>query len=341
LKNKEKWIVLEKIPGSKLASSIQNRTVDILGDQNSNTRTCRLFLTQRKQHTSTLKSFIKPNMAANEEEETVTLTAATVPLRSTNAKEDEGISVDDEEVAAVEEVAPVKVVDLDTTAETTKKNCCALALDIISLVCMSMFTIFFICGASFFHPDTLIDANGDVKTSYPDEPSVFITVAVLFFIASLSIEVYKRKSDGVWHIVMTSLCIFGGFLWFVASLMGLTSVNNLAAFSGLWITGTLFTLAFYTFDAVMIFIKSGPKPLFKTASVLFAWVANILFLGGGAMDASISNANWIGITFADLEDMAGLYISGGVFYIFFTICYGLSLFKPTCNVKFTITFTSE
>jgi hypothetical protein len=275
-------------------------------------------------------------MAANEEEETITLTAA-APLRSKNAKEDEEASVDDEEVAAVE------VVDIDTTAakDTSKKDCCALALDIISLVCISIFTIFFICGASFFHPDTIIDAYGYLKAGRPDEPFAFITVAILFFVASLSIEVYKRKSDGVWHIVMTSLCIFGGFLWFVASIMLFTSVAKDEAFSGLWITGTLFILAFYTFDAVMIFIKSGPKPLFKTASVLCAWVANILFLSGGAKYAAVTNAVNSGnaITLGDMEDFAGLFISGGVFYIFFTIWYGISLFKP--NIKFTMVITSE
>lgn len=272
-------------------------------------------------------------MTSNEEEETTTLTT-TAPLRNKDAKKDGGLSADDEEVAAVE------VVDIDTTAKTNKKNCCALALDIISIVCMSLFSIFFICGASFFHPDTLIDADGYYKMNRPDEPSAFVTVAALLFIASLSIEVYKRKSDGVWHIIMTSLCIFGGFLWFVGSIMLFTSVGEAEAFSGLWITGTLFTLAFYIFDGVMIFVKSGPKPLFKTASVLFAWVANLLLLSGGAKYAAVTNAE--NITYkllGDLEDIAGLFISGGVFYIFFTICYGISLFKP--NVKFTIVITSE
>ncbi len=254
----------------------------------------------------------------------------TAPLRNKDAKKDGGLSADDEEVAAVE------VVDIDTTAKTNKKNCCALALDIISIVCMSLFSIFFICGASFFHPDTLIDADGYYKMNRPDEPSAFVTVAALLFIASLRIEVYKRKSDSVWHIIMTSLCIFGGFLWFVA-------VDEAEAFLGLWITGTFFTLAFYTFDGVMIFVKSGPKPLFKTTSVLFAWAANLLLLNGGAKYAAVTNAIKSGnITFVelldDLEDIAGLFISGGVFYIFFTICYGLSLFES--NVKFTKIITS-
>ena len=169
----------------------------------------------------------------------------------------------------------VKNENEEITGQQKENKCCLLALDIVSTSCLYIMSIFFVVGSAFTHPNTY-------SKNRPSEPFVFMTLGVLALLTTASIDVYKNRTKGVLAIVMSSLVIVCGFVWFIGSIFLYEKTMNIQTWGILWIVGCLFNLTSITYGIVIVFIKSGPKSLFQTISLGLSWLANLLLLAGAA-----------------------------------------------------------
>mmetsp|Transcript_2831 Transcript_2831/g.4283 ORF Transcript_2831/g.4283 Transcript_2831/m.4283 type:complete len:291 (-) Transcript_2831:284-1156(-) len=196
-------------------------------------------------------------------------------------------------------------------------TCCMLAFDIIAVVSLFLMSIFFICGAAALQPG--------------GEPVGFFVVASLLFLTKASIEVHKRKFNGVLDIAFSSLGIGAGFFWFVASFFVKPSLES-GPFGGLWIVGTMFNLTLITFDIVMVY-RSPANYLFHAIALALEWLANLMFMAGAAKLLSSYESPFYA-SYCDYKDYAGLIISGAIMYFLYAIFYTLKLFLK--GVTFTV-----
>ncbi len=194
--------------------------------------------------------------------------------------------------------------------DPTNRNCCGLALDIISSVFLFLMSIFFI-AAPFSHP-------------------VLFTVGTVCYMVSLSIEIYKRRSKGAKEIVMTSFGLVGAFLWFIAFFIRI-SIGHIATF----IVGSLFLLTFITYDLIMVRVRQGGGvSVFTVIAQSLAWVATLLFLCGTGSLLGF----WVNYFSFDINDVYtyfNLLISGGVFYLLHAIFYTVGLFTKCCKLNWS------
>lgn len=204
-------------------------------------------------------------------------------------------------------------------------RCCELTLDIVAVVCLFLMSIFLICGTSFFHPSTYYDR--------PAEPYAFFVIAAMLFLTKASIEVYKRKGNGLMDIIFSSLGIGAGFFWFIASIFAFQKTMNPKAFGGIWIIGALFNLTLITFDIVMAF-RSPTKYLFHAIAMALEWLANLMFMVGAASLLSVANSADSSV--CDVENYAGLFISGAAMYFIYAVFFTLKLFLK--GITFSVQF---
>lgn len=220
-------------------------------------------------------------------------------------------------------------VEVKSTEQQKENECCSLALDIVSTSCLYVMSIFFMVGSAFTHPKTY-------PQNRPSEPFVFMTLGTISFLTTASIEVYKNRKEDVVAIVMSSLVLVCGVFWFIGSIfLHDDNIMKTQAWGTLWIVGCLFNLTSITYGIVMVFIKSGQKPLFKIVSLGLSWLANLLVLVGAAhILVEVKNLSICGISNA-----AGILISGAVVYLIHSIFHTLALFRET--VTFTIKYQIE
>ncbi len=124
---------------------------------------------------------------------------------------------DNDEVEVEVEVAPAE-----------KKNCSALAMDILSIGFLFLMSIFFICGSAFIHP------RGSEGRAALDEPYTFFLVGALAYIAHASVDIFKRKSKGTIEMIAASIGLLGGFFWFVGSIFLFRATVDLKSWGGCW-----------------------------------------------------------------------------------------------------------
>jgi len=194
-------------------------------------------------------------------------------------------------------------------------------IDIASIVCLFVMSIFFICGSSF------VD-DGD---SGLDEPLAFFLVGALVYMAVASLDIVKRKSKGVLEIVGGSIGLLGGLFWFIGSIFLFRSTLDLKAWGGLWICGSLCNLYVITYDLVML-LRSQTKSLFRAIALALAWLANLFFVGGAGHLIALSDRYYV--VNCDVKNAAGVLVSGSVMYCIHSIFQILALCMD--NVIFSI-----
>ena len=213
--------------------------------------------------------------------------------------------------------------------ETTNTNC-ALALDIVVCVCLYIMSIFFLCGAIFFHPGITDDNN------LPAEPYTFWLMGVLCYVTMASIEVTQSvPKKKVITIVNKSVALLGGVFWFVGSIFLFSSTYDIRTWAALWLIGVLMLLYVITFDLVTLFVKTSPKPLFQVISLAMAWLANFIFFAGSAHVLFLADN---GADKCNVTNVAGLFMSGALLYLIHAVFFTLAKFKG--NITFSIQISS-
>ena len=140
----------------------------------------------------------------------------------------------------------------------------------------------------------------------------------------MSIDIFKRRGDGALEIIMKSISLVGGVLWFIGSVFMYSTTFMLRVWCVMWILGSIMNLVSITFDIFMIFRRSSStKPLFRTISLGLSWIANVLMWGGTAHILTEFNS----LSICDLSNAAGVLISAGVIFLIHSIFHTLAIFK--------------
>ncbi len=208
-----------------------------------------------------------------------------------------------------------------------EKDCCSLALDIVGMVFLYIFTIFLLVGGLIVHPKRSYYAVQKI-----DEPFVFFFLGAACYLATAIIDVVQRRHKGALEISMGSIAIGGGLFWLIGSIFLFVKILKLKVWGGLFIVGCILNLTTITFDMCMVFLKHTNKPLFRAMALKFSFLAHLLFIIGAVqflMEYDSDVELWCGYTSA-----SGVIASGAVIYLIHAVFHTLSLFLK--GITFTV-----
>ena len=218
-----------------------------------------------------------------------------------------------EEVTAIplgyEEVTAIPLRKKTKGTTEKKRTCCGLALDIISCIFLFLMAIFFIVGTSqlWLYYGYII---------FPRSTQACLIVGSIFYILTLSIEIFKRKSEGALAISMASVELFGALCWLIAPCI----IRIAYAFSSAFLVGSVSVLTSMIYNLAILYKRrGGGVSVFTMVGWTLILLANSFFIASTIMGFGVGGG---------FNAYRGLYVSGSVFYFIAVIFYTLGLFLP-------------
>ena len=159
--------------------------------------------------------------------------------------------------------------DMDSDKITT--------LDMVGTVTLLSTAIAFVLATILFHPIVVENLSTDAGI---EEPYFFWMAASVFNLMFASINVIRRRNNGLVEIVMSSIGLIGGILWLGASIFLFRFAGETRnTFCILFFIGCILNLLTIAYDMTMLF-KSGTNLVFVWLTLLSAFAANVIFAIG-------------------------------------------------------------
>jgi nitrogen fixation protein FixH len=195
-------------------------------------------------------------------------------------------------------------------------------------------SIFLVCASVYFHPD--VDTDIDTARDLYDRIGAFFMTGFALLGMALAFELPSKREKGPLIIGTSTLAIAVLFIGSILTLYDvLNDINDLDAFSGCFIAGTIVLGATQILDLIVYLRQDDRSQMLLLLSMVLAIVGTVfLFLGSVFSVEDVlndvgsnrfSNPNDIVRAFNRLYDnwerRAALFITGSVLYMVHAITY--------------------
>lgn len=181
-------------------------------------------------------------------------------------------------------------------------------------------SIFLICASVYFHPD--VDTDIDTPRDFYDRIGAFFMTGFALLGMALAFELPSKRDKGPLIIGTSTLAIAILFIGSILTLYDvLNDIDDLDAFSGCFIAGTIVLGAAQTLDLIDYLSQNDRSQMLLLSMVLAIVGTVFLFLGSVFSVEDLLTEGIIYYWEDNFERRAALFITGSVLYMVHAITY--------------------